>query len=93
MPHAHHALAARGQQVLQGAASGRFDMQKVDLFLQYVNQAKRGCRQILKATQRLLEIRDTLQRDTEGYVIPASAAADAIAPEAEQSQLCNANGG
>jgi phosphate:Na+ symporter len=68
-------------EILQSAARGELTMEDVDLLLQYVNQAKRACRQILKATQRLLSVRDTLQ-DGQDKQEPApvdAAAGDAVA--------------
>ena len=57
--------------ILSEASRGQMSMEEVDRLLQYSNQAKRACRQIMKATQRLLKVRETLQRDLQGNVIPA----------------------
>lgn len=46
--------------ILRSAARGELTMERVDLLLQYVNQAKRACRQLVKATQRVLTVRDQL---------------------------------
>lgn len=57
--------------ILQSAANGDLDMDKLDRLLQYINQAKRACRQMLKATQRLLKVRAVLQRGTQDSGTPA----------------------
>jgi len=51
--------------ILQSATLGNLNMEKVDRLLQYINQAKRACRQLLKASQRLLNVRDAMQQDFE----------------------------
>jgi hypothetical protein len=51
--------------ILHSATLGNLDMNKVDRLLQYINQAKRACRQMLKASQRLLSVRDAMQQDFE----------------------------
>lgn len=59
-------------QVLLAATQGRVRIEEVDLLLQYMNQAKRACRQTMKATERLHAVRDLLQRDLQGNVVPPS---------------------
>lgn len=46
--------------ILRVAARGEMDMDGMDQLLQYANQAKRGCRQVFKSTQRLIAVRTTL---------------------------------
>lgn len=47
--------------ILRSATRGDLGMDEVDLLLQFLNQAKRGCRQIAKATQRVIKVRDWLR--------------------------------
>jgi phosphate:Na+ symporter len=47
--------------ILRSATHGDLAMEEVDLLLQFVNQAKRGCRQLAKATQRVIKVRDWLR--------------------------------
>ncbi len=47
--------------ILRSAARGELTMEDVDLLLQYLNQAKHGCRELTKATQRLLLVHDWLR--------------------------------
>jgi phosphate:Na+ symporter len=47
--------------ILRSAARGELTMENVDLLLQYLNQAKHGCRELAKATQRLLLVHDWLR--------------------------------
>jgi len=47
--------------ILRSAARGGMTMDDVDLLLQYLNQAKHGCRELTKATQRLLLVHDWLR--------------------------------
>src|SRR5690606_36760089 len=47
--------------ILGSATRGELTMDEVDLFLQYLNQAKRACRQLVKATQRVIKVRDWLR--------------------------------
>lgn len=63
-------------QILDSATHGGLTMEKVDRLLQYMNQAKRACRQLLKATQRLLEVKDGLQRTVPAPGPTAVTAAD-----------------
>ena len=43
-------------EILRSAARGELDMEGVDVLLQYINQAKRACRQLVKATQRVITV-------------------------------------
>ncbi len=45
----------------RSATRGALTMEGVDVLLQYVNQAKRACRQLAKANQRLLTVHDWLK--------------------------------
>ena len=47
--------------ILRSATLGVLTMEEVDLLLQFINQAKRGCRQLAKATQRVIKVRDWLR--------------------------------
>ncbi len=47
--------------ILRSAARGEMSMDNMDLVLQYLNQAKHGCRELTKATQRLLLVHDWLR--------------------------------
>jgi phosphate:Na+ symporter len=47
--------------ILRSATRGDLTMENVDLMLQYLNEAKHGCRELLKATQRLLLVHDWLR--------------------------------
>jgi phosphate:Na+ symporter len=58
--------------ILHSATLGNLSMEKVDHLLQYINQAKRACRQMLKATQRLLDVRELMQRDFDNSYKPAT---------------------
>ena len=50
-----------GDAVLRSATRNELTMEEVDLLLQFLNQAKRGCRQLAKATQRIIKVRDWLR--------------------------------
>lgn len=47
--------------ILRSAARGEMSMEDVDRVLQYLNQAKHGCRELTKATQRLILVHDWLR--------------------------------
>lgn len=47
--------------ILRSAARGELTMEGVDVLLQYINQAKRACRQLVKATQRVISVSDWLR--------------------------------
>lgn len=69
--------------ILRVAARGEMDMEGMDQLLQYANQAKRACRQILKATQRLIAVRATLQNNhQQPEVLAAAERADETADAA-----------
>jgi len=55
--------------ILVNASFGNLDIADVDILLQYVNQVKRGCRHLWKASRRLNAVRETLQRTPEGTVV------------------------
>lgn len=57
--------------ILDETAQGRMNMDEMDLLLQFANQAKRACRQILKANRRLVEVRTALQHPADDGRIPA----------------------
>lgn len=61
--------------ILKIAAQGKLSMEAMDTLLQYANQAKRACRQTLKATQRLLLVRASLNRDFLGNVVTSEPSA------------------
>lgn len=48
-------------ELLQRAGTGRLSMSTLDIYLQYMNEVKRACRQLGKANVRLMAIRESLE--------------------------------
>ena len=58
--------------IMQQAARGYIHIDEMDLLLQYANGSKRTCRHLWKAQRRLLSVQESLQRNSEGEVMPSS---------------------
>ncbi len=69
--------------LLRKASVGALDVRKLELYLQYMNEVKRSCRQLGKANRRLVDIRAAL-----GHLEPVEAEAEAgeTAGEGEQGE-------
>ena len=54
--------------ILVNTSFGHMDISDMDVFLQYANQVKRGCRHLRKGARRLNAVRESLRRNPEGDV-------------------------